>query len=79
MWKLIKNLKLPNFLKMATIVINNNSHVGRSVVISGNKIIIDGKDVTPDGKEINITVDGPIDQLQVDVCNKISVKGDVAH
>jgi hypothetical protein len=37
----------------------------------------DTDDVTPDAKEINITVEGNIEELSVDCCNKISVTGDV--
>lgn len=51
---------------MSTIRINNNSYVGNSVVITNGKIIINGKDVTPDSKEINISVEGNIDELKVD-------------
>jgi hypothetical protein len=39
--------------------------------------MVNGKDVTPDSKEINIVVNGDIEQLQVDCCNKISVTGNV--
>lgn len=39
--------------------------------------MINGTNVTPDEKEINITVNGNIDALNVDVCNTVSVEGDV--
>jgi hypothetical protein len=60
--------------------INNNNYVGRSITISGNKIIIDGKDVTADhsdSKEISITVNGDIDNLDVDYCKEIAISGNV--
>lgn len=62
---------------MASININNNSYVGRSIVITGNKVIIDGKDVTPDSKSIEIKVEGNINELKVDACDKVSVTGNV--
>lgn len=62
---------------MASININNNSYVGRSIVITGNKVIIDGKDVTPDSKSIEIKVEGNINELKVDACEKVSVTGNV--
>jgi hypothetical protein len=64
---------------MSTIRINNNSYVGNSVVITNGKIIINGKDVTPDSKEINISVEGNIDELKVDACNKVSITGSVKN
>ena len=60
--------------------INNNDYVGRNITISGNKIIIDGKDVTADhsdSKEISITVNGDIDNLDVDYCKEIAISGNV--
>ena len=60
--------------------INNNDYVGRSITISGNKIIIDGKDVTADhsdSKEISITVNGDLDNLDVDYCKEIAISGNV--
>ena len=67
---------------MNRIVINGKtiSASGRNVSIINNRVIVDGKDVTPDlaeTKEINIMVEGPIERLQVDACNKIGVRGNV--
>lgn len=62
------------------IQINNNGYVGRSIVIRDNKIIIDGKDVTSElgeEKKINITVNGDIDNLEVDYSNELKVYGNV--
>lgn len=64
---------------MGTIRINNNSYSGSSIVITNGKVTIDGKDVTPDSKEIIISVDGNIEQLKVDVCKTVSVKGHVKN
>ena len=52
---------------------------GRSIVISNGKIVVDGKDVTPEGKEINISVSGNVDKLEVDACSQISVTGDAQN
>lgn len=57
--------------------INGRSFFGKNISINNNKIIIDGKDVTPDSKEISITVEGNIEKLSVDVCNELTVTGDV--
>ena len=64
---------------MTTMNINNNSYVGRSITITNGKVIIDGKDVTPDGKDINISIIGNIDDIKIDYCQKIEVKGDVGY
>ena len=60
------------------IKINNKNFTGRTVTITNGKVIVDGKDVTPENeKEINIVVDGNIDELNVDACEKVAVNGDV--
>jgi hypothetical protein len=61
------------------IVINGTTYQGRSVVIGNGQIVIDGKNITPDDKQINISVLGDIDRLEVDVCEKVSVNGNVGH
>ena len=62
---------------MSTIIINGNTYSGNSIVVTNGKVIINGKDVTPDGKELNISVEGSIEELKVDTCNKVSVTGSV--
>lgn len=62
---------------MSTIKINGNIISGNNIVISKGKIMIDGVDVTPEGKEINIIIDGNIEKLEADACDKIEVKGTV--
>lgn len=61
----------------STIVVNGVSITGRNVTIRNGKVTVDGKDITPDAKEINISVNGNIDRLEADACQKISVTGDV--
>ena len=77
MFKYITELfsKILNLQKM--VIINDVSYAGRSVIIRNGKVIIDGQDVTPSGKEINIRVEGNIDSLRVDYCEKIDVTGSV--
>lgn len=63
-----------------SIVIGNKSFVGRNVTISNNKIIIDGIDITdqlPDQKKYEIIVTGDVDKIECDVCDKITVNGNV--
>lgn len=62
---------------MNTISINGNTYSGSNIVVTNGKVIINGKDVTPDSKEINISVEGHIDELKIDACNKVSVVGSV--
>lgn len=65
---------------MSTVFINGvviqSSGRGNVTIING-KVIVDGKDVTPDSKEINVVVNGPLEKLDVDACNNISITGDV--
>ena len=60
------------------IIINGKKYNGKSISINNNKIIIDGKDCTPDSKTIDITVQGNINELNVDSCNSLMVIGEVA-
>lgn len=62
-----------------TQVIVNGSVINGSgnIIVSKNKIFVDGVDVTPDSKEINISVNGNIDTIKVDNCNKFTVEGSV--
>lgn len=62
---------------MSQIIINEKSFSGRNVIINNNKVIVDGIDVTPDTKEINISVEGNINELTVDVCKTININGNV--
>ena len=64
---------------MSTITINGNTYSGNSVVVTNGRVVINGKDVTPDSKEINISVEGNIEELKVDACNKVSVTGTVKN
>lgn len=64
---------------MSKIIINGNIYSGNNIVVVNNKVLINGKEVTPDSKEINISVGGNIEELKVDVCNKISVTGSVKN
>lgn len=57
--------------------INGKSYAGRTVILSNGKVVIDGVDVTPDAKHIDIIVEGNIDKLDVDLCDKLMIKGNV--
>lgn len=60
------------------VTINGVSYVGgNSVKIINGKVTIDGKDMTPDAKNITIQVNGDISNLDVDICDKLSVTGNV--
>ena len=65
---------------MNTISINGMTIQGSGkVVISNGKIMVNGKDVTPDSKEINIVINGDVEKLEVDCCNKVEVIGSVKN
>lgn len=66
---------------MSFIIINGKPYVGSNVSVQNGKVIVDGKDVTPDidSKEIIVTVDGNIQELNVDSCNKVTVNGNVVN
>ncbi|UIF90934.1 hypothetical protein [Cupriavidus sp. UYPR2.512] len=60
---------------MASININGNIVSGRSITITNGRVTVDGKDVTPDGKAISIEVQGNIDSINADACDRIAVTG----
>ena len=64
---------------MSTIRINNKTFQGNNIVVSNNKVYIDGKLQEQDGDErnISIVVEGNLDKLDVDVCDKIDINGNV--
>ena len=63
---------------MANMIINNNGHIGTSISVINGKVFIDGKEVKlEDQKTINISIDGVVDNLSVDVCSSLQVKGHV--
>lgn len=61
---------------MSQIVINGKVYSGRSISINNNKIVIDGNNiVNEESKTINIYIEGNVDQLNVDACEKVMVNG----
>lgn len=64
-------------MKMSSVIINGKSYIGSTVKVSGNKITINGTDVTPDTKIVNITIEGDVDEVSADYCEKIVVNGNV--
>ena len=62
-------------MKMSSVIINGKSYIGSTVKVSGNKITINGTDVTPDTKIVNITIEGDVDEVHADYCEKIVVNG----
>ena len=53
------------------------SFSGKNITVNNNNIFVDGIDVTPNTKEINISVEGNIEQLEISACNKCLINGDV--
>lgn len=63
---------------MASFNINGKTYSGNNISINDDHIIIDGRSVlTGSDKVINIAIVGDVSSLQVDVCEKIGVKGSV--
>ena len=54
---------------------------GRTVIVQRGRVIVDGKDVTPKGEEkaIHISIEGNLDSLQVDVCDRIEISGSAGN
>jgi DUF4097 and DUF4098 domain-containing protein YvlB len=59
-------------------VITNSNNVNSSISIVNGKIFIDGKDHTPDSKNITIQINGDVEYINVDVCDKVTVTGNVS-
>lgn len=62
---------------MSEININGTIIKGSNITILNGKVIVDGKSVSVEGPKINITINGPVDTIDVDMCEKIVVTGDV--
>ena len=59
--------------------INGKTYKGNNVSMINNKIFIDGKEVTDtddDSKVINIKIEGNIETLNIDTCDKLDVIGE---
>lgn len=64
---------------MNQITINGKNYSGNNISITNGKVIINGTDVTPDSKTIEIKVNGNIEKLDVDACDKITITGNVSN
>ncbi len=64
---------------MASVTINGITYSGNNVVVVNGKVIIDGREAKMDVIKSNITIniEGNIEKLEADYCEKIIVKGDV--
>jgi hypothetical protein len=62
---------------MAVIINGVSFGNGENVVIRNGKVIVDGYDRTPEGKTINIFIEGDVNKLEVDACDKIYINGNV--
>ena len=58
------------------ISINGKTYKGNNVSVINGQVYIDGvKKVASEEKVINITIEGDINELKVDVCDKLEVTG----
>ncbi len=62
---------------MSSITINGKTYQGNNISVINNKVFIDGQDQTPDSKTINISIEGNVETLKVDVCDKVVINGNV--
>jgi DUF4097 and DUF4098 domain-containing protein YvlB len=64
-----------------SISINGVSFKGKVLQIKDNKVYVDGElhPVSNDAKTINISVNGDLNSLEVDVCEHIEVSGNVTE
>lgn len=61
----------------ASITINGQTLSGKNITIRGGTIIIDDETITIDEKEINISINGNVEKLDVGSCKQIDISGDV--
>ena len=63
------------------VTINGKTYKGNNVSVINNEVFIDGKraDQTEDTKVINITIDGKVETLDVDYCDKLEITGDCGN
>ncbi len=66
---------IKKFLLGANININGKSIVGRSVVVVNGRVIVDGNDQNISDKVINISIEGDINNVTADVCEKVTITG----
>ena len=63
---------------MSKITIGEKTYIGNSIIVNNGKIFVDGKRVdTDDQPRIEIKVEGNVEFVQVDYCEKIGVNGNV--
>lgn len=62
---------------MSQIIINGASYIGSSISINNNNIQINGETIQLNDKQINIEINGNIDDLKVDYCQNFKITGDV--
>lgn len=61
-----------------SVTINGVTYTGKNITIKNGNVKIDGKNVTPENeKVISITVNGNINELKVDACEKCTITGGV--
>lgn len=59
------------------IVINGKQFIGNNVNVINGKVYVDGVEATPTDKVISIKVEGNIQDLKVDFCEKFEMTGNV--
>lgn len=65
------------FKSSNTIIINGKTYSGNTVSMKDSKIYIDGTEQYKDEKVINITVNGNVDELNLNPCSNVVINGNV--
>ena len=64
---------------MSKIIINGKviSSSSNSVIITNNngKVFFNGSEITTDSKDINIIIEGNVEDVSVDCCSKLTISG----
>ncbi len=62
---------------MSKITINGITYQGENITVKNGQVIIDGKKYSASANKINISVEGNVNELQVDSCEQVTVNGEI--
>jgi hypothetical protein len=61
------------------VTINGTTYSGNNISVHKNVVMVDGIIVTPNDKIVNISVNGDIGLIVADVCEKVTITGNVSE
>ena len=62
---------------MATMIINNVNYSGKNIIATKGKIFIDGQEIDTVNQKIDITIQGDVENIDIDFCTSINITGNV--